>query len=193
MPKGRLYNPTTEKDGLWFPHIGMNMKPPMTSTQDMLHPAKSTSWKEQRLPLICATCNKTEVQNGFPFSSHDNKHIIQESGEYLDSGLGRRKTLHDKRQHSSRNFNLSCHSTPPRPSTFWDGCSNYHIAYRGRQDTETPFCRRYPKHHGERSACIRNLPEDHFMWFGSSQGPSYRIPFQHQEQGSKLDPTTRCS
>ncbi|XP_018412848.1 PREDICTED: testis-expressed sequence 36 protein [Nanorana parkeri] len=172
MPKGRLCMPSAEKDGLWFPHIGVSMKLPVTSTQDMLHHAKSASWKEQRLPLICVSCNKNEVQNGFPFSSHDNRHIIQGSGEYLDSGVGKRKTPHETRQQSSRNFNLSCHSTPLKPSSCWNGFSNYQISFRGRQDTEAPFCRRYPKHHHERSARIRDHPEDHFMWFGGSHGLS---------------------
>ncbi|XP_072280031.1 testis-expressed protein 36 [Pyxicephalus adspersus] len=172
MTKGSLCKPSTHRDGLWFPHLDVNMKLPMTSTQEMLHPAKSGSWKEQRLPLICAPGNKNEVHNGFPFSSHDNRHVIQRSGEYLDSGLGRRKTPHETRQHSSRNFNLWCHGPPPRSSSCWNGFTTYDITYRGRQDTETPFCRRYPKHHHERSTCVQDLPENRFMWFGGSHGLS---------------------
>ncbi|XP_077311618.1 testis-expressed protein 36 isoform X1 [Lithobates pipiens] len=172
MPRGRRSNPATDRDGVWFPHIDVDMKLPITSSQDMLHHAKSASWKKQRLPLICVTYNRTEVQHGFPFSSHDNRHSIQLSGEYLDSGLGRRKTPHETRQQSSRNFNLSCHSTPPRPFNYRDGFTNSQISYRGRQDTETPFCRRYPKRHHERSAHIGDLPENRFMWFGGDRGLS---------------------
>ncbi|XP_040217377.1 testis-expressed protein 36 isoform X1 [Rana temporaria] len=170
MPRGRRSNPSTDRDGVWFPHIHVDMKLPITSSQDMLHRAKSSSWKKQRLPLICVTYNKTEVQHGFPFSSHDNRHSIQLSGEYLDSGLGRRKTPHETRQQSSRNFNLSCHSTPPRPSNYWDGFTNSQISYRGRQDMATPFCRRFPKCHHESSAHRGDLPENRFMWFGGDHG-----------------------
>ncbi|KAM9324835.1 testis-expressed protein 36 [Gastrophryne carolinensis] len=166
MGKGRLYLPSAEKDGRWFPHIDIGTKLPMTSTQDMLRHSRSAAWKLQRLPLICTTCTKNEVQNGFPFSSHDNRHIIQRTGEYLDSGLGRRKEVHEKSQHSSRDFNLMCHEAPPRGSSYWDQFTNYQISYRGRQDTEAASCRRFPKFHPERSACIRDLPENSFMWFG---------------------------
>ncbi|XP_075699220.1 testis-expressed protein 36 [Rhinoderma darwinii] len=165
MPKGRLCNPSVEKEGIWFPHIDINNKLPMTSTQDMIYRARTTSWKEARLPHLCTTCNKNEMQNGFPFSAHDNRNLIQGAGEYLDSGLGRKKTQMERRQYNSRNFNLSCHSQPPRATSYWDGFTNYQTAYRGSQDTEKPFSRRFPKHHQERSAYTRDLPENHFMWF----------------------------
>ncbi|XP_068113619.1 testis-expressed protein 36 [Hyperolius riggenbachi] len=171
MPKRHLCNPPTARDGTWFPHIEVNMRLPRTSTQDMLQHAKSASWKEHRLPLICAA-NKAETPNGFPFSSHDNRHTIEWAGEYLDSGLGRRKTPHDKRQHADGNCSFSSHAAPLRASSYWDGFSNYQASYRGRQDTETPFCRRYPKHHPERSAHVRDVPENRFMWFGDYRGRS---------------------
>ncbi|XP_066454938.1 testis-expressed protein 36 [Eleutherodactylus coqui] len=167
MPKGRLCNPSTEKEGRWFPHIDVRNKLPLTSTQDMLYRAKTASWKETTLPHLWTT--KNELQNGFPLSAHDNRNLIQGSGEYLDSGLGRKKAPLERRQHSSRNFNLSCHDQPPRATSYWDDFTNYQASYRGRQDTERPFCRRYPKHHCERSVYMRDLPENHFMWFADDR------------------------
>ncbi|XP_056388750.1 testis-expressed protein 36 [Hyla sarda] len=161
MPKGRLCNPCIEKDGIWFPHIGVSRKLPMTGTQEMLYRA---SWRETRLPHLCTAGNKNQAQDGFPFSAHDNRNILQGAGEYLDSGLGRKKTPFERRQHSSRNFNLLCHDQPPRATSYY-GLTSAQISYRGRQDTEKPFCRRYPNHHHERSTHMQNLPENHFMWF----------------------------
>ncbi|KAM3914107.1 testis-expressed protein 36 [Leptodactylus fuscus] len=165
MPKGRLCNPSTDKEGVWFPHIGVNNKLPMSGTQEMYYRARTASWKEAGLPHLCTTWRKNELQNGFPFSAHDNRNTIQGTGEYLDSGLGRKKTPGERRQHCSQNFNLLCHDQPPRATSYWDGLTHHQSAYRGRQDTEKPFCRRFPKHHHERCAYIRDLPENHFMWF----------------------------
>ncbi|XP_044155745.1 testis-expressed protein 36 [Bufo gargarizans] len=165
MPKGRLCNPPTEKEGIWFPHIDVNNKLPMSSTEETLHRARTAPWREARLPLLCSTRDRNELQNGFPFSAHDNRNLTQGAGEYLDSGLGRKKTPVERRQHSSRNFNLSCHDQPPRVTSYWDGFTNHQTSYSGGQDTERPFCRRYPKHHHERSAYMRDVPENRFMWF----------------------------
>ncbi|XP_077114479.1 testis-expressed protein 36 [Ranitomeya variabilis] len=165
MPKGRLCNPSNNKEGIWFPHIDVNNKIPLTSTQEMFYRTRTASWREGRLPHLCTTCNQNDLQYGFPFSAHDNRNLTQGAGEYLDSGLGRKKTPMERRQHSSRNFNLSCHEQPPRATRQCDGFTIYQTTYRGRQETEQPICRRYPKHHNERSAYIKDLPENHFMWF----------------------------
>ncbi|XP_071987525.1 testis-expressed protein 36 isoform X2 [Engystomops pustulosus] len=138
----------------------------MSSTKEMLYWARTAPWKEAKLPHLCTTCNKNELQNGFPFSAHDNRNLIQGAGEYLDTGLGRKKTPLDKKQHSSGHFNVFCHDQPPRPTSYWDGFTDHQISYRGSQDTEKPLCRRYPKHHHERSTHMRDLPENRFMWFG---------------------------
>ncbi|MEE6486356.1 hypothetical protein FKM82_014581 [Ascaphus truei] len=165
MPKGTLNNPSTEKDGIWFPQIGEIKRLPRTSTQTMFHQAKiSPGRHDLRLPLICQT--QKGVQNGFPFSSHDNKHVLQGVGEYFDLGLGRKKTLKEKRRNNSQNFNVWCHGTPPRATSYGDGFTNHQVSYGGRQDTERPLLKRYPKHHHERSArSIRPDPENDFMWF----------------------------
>uniref|UniRef100_A0A8C5PR39 Testis expressed 36 n=1 Tax=Leptobrachium leishanense TaxID=445787 RepID=A0A8C5PR39_9ANUR len=164
MPKGRLCIPSNKKDGEWFPHVGMTRKLPRTSAQDMLQQAPPPLRGEYRLPLICSTRRKTEVQNGYPFSAHDNRHLIQGMGEYFDTGLGYKKTSIGERQHQSQ---ISFHDgTAGR----WDAASLYDISYRGLQDTERPFCRRFPKHHTERSSRMKPLPENVFMWFADYRG-----------------------
>ncbi|XP_075072078.1 testis-expressed protein 36 [Mixophyes fleayi] len=170
MPKGRLYNPPTERHGIWFPHIDVNIKLPTTSTQDMYHQANTEPRKQQRLPHVCTTWNKNEVQKDYPFSSHDNRHVIQSMGEYLNSDLGRKKAPIEQRQHTSQNLNLSNHETPQRPITDWNVYSNYQVSYMGSQGTEWPFCRRYLKHHHNWSAYKKDLPENNYMWFAN-----YRI------------------
>ncbi|XP_063818315.1 testis-expressed protein 36 isoform X2 [Pseudophryne corroboree] len=157
MPKGRSYNPPTERQGIWFPHIDVRNNLLLTSTQEMYRQAKTASWKEPRLP-------HNEFQD-YPFSAHDNRHVIQSTGEYLDSGLGRKKTPAERRQHTSQNLNLSNLETPQRATNEWAAYTNYQVSHKGRQDTERPFCRRYPNHHYTLSTYRRDLPENHFMWF----------------------------
>ncbi|KAI5174995.1 Testis-Expressed Protein 36 [Manis pentadactyla] len=86
---------------------------------------------EGKLPPIYKVREQQAVNNNFPFSMHDNRHCFQNSGHYLDSGLGRRKISPDKRQHASRNFNLwACDYVP----SCLDGVSNNQISYRKELD-----------------------------------------------------------
>ncbi|CAH2322300.1 Hypothetical predicted protein [Pelobates cultripes] len=168
MPKGRLNNPSTRQDGEWFAHIGMPRKLPMTSTQNMFYPPKQFR-VDYRLPPICITQRKNEVQNGYPFSAHDNRHLIQGVGEYFDIGLGHKKTSIGKRQDQSQNF---CRDAATSVTSRWDDFSLYEVSYTGHQATEQPLCRRFPKRHTERSAHMKLLPENAFMWFADHHGTS---------------------
>ncbi|XP_053305915.1 testis-expressed protein 36-like [Spea bombifrons] len=129
----------------------------------MLNQTKTGIGNDFKLPQIYKTQRKNGVHSGFPFSLHDNKYSLH-SVEYFDAGLGRRKS--GKSQHSSQNFNLFCHETLPNAPSTLDGASLYQDTYKGRQDTERPFCRRFPKNHKERSAHMKPVPENRFMWFG---------------------------
>ncbi|NWX42891.1 TEX36 protein, partial [Steatornis caripensis] len=53
------------------------------------------------------------VNNNFPFSSHDNRHCLQNVGEYFDLGMGRRKVEPERRQQNSQNFFLWAHESVP--------------------------------------------------------------------------------
>ncbi|KAM4635971.1 testis-expressed protein 36 [Discoglossus pictus] len=170
MPKGRLSNPPTGRDGTWFPHIGVIEELPTSSTQDLYRQGRIASRADQRLPLICATQRKGEVNNGFPFSTHDNRELLHYFGEYLDVGLGRRKISKEKRQQDSKNFNLYCHDPPAKTPSYLNGFTNYQTDYTLLQGTEQPLYRRYPKHHPESAATKKR---EHVMWFADHRAASY--------------------
>ncbi|XP_065750867.1 testis-expressed protein 36 [Phocoena phocoena] len=88
MPKGRRFNPPLDKDGRWFPHIGLMQKTPESITRTMLKESSSPRLSrqvEEKLPAIYKVREKQAVNNNFPFSVHDNRHSCQNSGFYLDS------------------------------------------------------------------------------------------------------------
>ncbi|XP_020756079.1 testis-expressed protein 36 isoform X2 [Odocoileus virginianus] len=88
MVKGRRFNPPLDKDGRWFPHIGLTQKTPESITSMMLKESYSPRLSrqvEEKLPPIYKVREKQAVNNNFPFSDHDNRHSFQDSGFYLDS------------------------------------------------------------------------------------------------------------
>ncbi|XP_069423532.1 testis-expressed protein 36 [Ovis canadensis] len=88
MVKGRRFNPPLDKDGRWFPHIGLTQKMPESITSTMLkesHSPRLSRQVEEKLPPIYKLREKQAVNNNFPFSAHDNRHSFQDSGFYLDS------------------------------------------------------------------------------------------------------------
>ncbi|KFP87951.1 Testis-expressed sequence 36 protein, partial [Apaloderma vittatum] len=44
--------------------------------------------------------------NNFPFSSHDNRHSLENVGEYFDLGMGRRKVKPERLQQNPQNYFL---------------------------------------------------------------------------------------
>ncbi|XP_076980554.1 testis-expressed protein 36 isoform X2 [Tamandua tetradactyla] len=88
MPKGRYFNPPLDKDGRWFPHIGLTQKTPESITSAALkepHIPHLIRQVEEKLPPIFKVREKQAVNNNFPFSVHDNRHSFQSTGCYFDS------------------------------------------------------------------------------------------------------------
>ncbi|XP_005402048.1 PREDICTED: testis-expressed sequence 36 protein [Chinchilla lanigera] len=145
MAKGRRFKPSLDKDGSWFPHIGLTQKTPeslMSSVLKEPYCLKFIQQAEEKLPPIYKVREKQAVSNNFPFSVHDNRHSLENSGCYLDSGLGRKKISPDKGQHVSRNFNLwACDFIP----SCLDGFSSNQIAYVYKEAMTAPNFRRFPK------------------------------------------------
>ncbi|KAM9134291.1 LOW QUALITY PROTEIN: testis-expressed protein 36 [Pangshura tecta] len=157
MPKGRLANPSTERDGAWFPHLGIFHSQPESVTDCMLKQVQNpeeVQYIEKRLPLVYKIREQKAVKNHFPFSAHDNRHCLQNVGEYFDFSLGRKKVEPERRQQNSQNFCLWAHEYIPSSH---DGFTIYQTSFIGDQDTKRPFCRRYPKQHLERCYIYKSI------------------------------------
>uniref|UniRef100_A0A8D2AIN7 Testis expressed 36 n=1 Tax=Sciurus vulgaris TaxID=55149 RepID=A0A8D2AIN7_SCIVU len=154
MPKGRRFNPPLDKDGTWFPHVGLTQKTPESITSATLkepHYPHSSGRVEGKLPPIYKVREEQAAKNSFPFSVHDNRHSFENSGYYLDSGFGRKKIPPDKRQHVSRNFNLwACDYVP----SCLDGFSNNRISYVYQEAMTIPNFRRFPRRYNELWSCF---------------------------------------
>ncbi|KAJ8250299.1 hypothetical protein COCON_G00222210 [Conger conger] len=99
----------------------------------------------------------------YPYSTHDNKAMLQSSIESYDNGLGRKKYLGEKRQHNSH----FCLSHEGKPRHDWtEGFSAYQTDYQGCQETEGTHSRRFPRNHLERSRGAAARADASFMWFG---------------------------
>ncbi|XP_032137860.1 testis-expressed protein 36 isoform X1 [Sapajus apella] len=88
MAKGRRFNPPLDKDGRWFPHIGLTQKTPESITSATLkepHRPHLSRQVEGKLPPIYKVREKQAVNNHFPFSVHDNRHSLENYGSYFDS------------------------------------------------------------------------------------------------------------
>ncbi|KAM6186233.1 testis-expressed protein 36 [Rhynchocyon petersi] len=159
MPKGQCFKPPLDKDGIWFPHVGITQTTPESITSSTLkepHKPHSAWQVERKLPPIYKVREQQAVNNSFPFSTHDNRHTFVNSGHYFDSGLGRKKVSTEKRQHVSRNFNLwACDCVP----SCLDGCSNNQISYIYKETVVVPYFRRFPRHHSEIWSNLKLIPE----------------------------------
>ncbi|KAJ8391824.1 hypothetical protein AAFF_G00085960 [Aldrovandia affinis] len=111
----------------------------------------------------------------YPFSAHDNRATLQSSIEGFDHGLGRKKFQGDVSQHSSH-FRLRHDGTTGTAGEHAEGFSAYQADYRGRQETESPRSKRFPRNHLERSRMAAVALEDAgFMWFGRHDS-NHRTP-----------------
>ncbi|XP_072197066.1 testis-expressed protein 36 [Excalfactoria chinensis] len=107
MPKGRWPNRNTERAGAWFAHAGEcqgQLESTTHSAQRQGQDLQAAQWAENHLPLMFRAREQKAVNNNFPFSSHDNRHCLENVGEYFDFGLGRRKVEPQRRQQNSQNF-----------------------------------------------------------------------------------------
>ncbi|KAM6347386.1 testis-expressed protein 36 [Alca torda] len=161
MPKGKCDQPGQQRAGAWFAHIGVWQCQPESTTSSALKQVLQNSGAaqsiEDRLPQAYRARENRAGNNNFPFSSHDNRHCLRSVGEYFDSGMGRRKVEPERRQQNSHNFFLWAHE--PVPSNE-DGLTTYQTSFRKNQNIESPFHRRYPKHHSEKSCTDKAVPEN---------------------------------
>ncbi|XP_075389597.1 testis-expressed protein 36 [Tenrec ecaudatus] len=142
-----------------FPHIGLTQKTPESITRATLkepHIPHLIHQVEAKLPPIFKIREKQSVNNNFPFSVHDNRYSFENSVHHFETGLGRKKTPIEKRQHISKNFNLwACDFVP----SCLDGFSNNQISYVYKEGVVVPFFRRFPKHHSETWNTFKCTPE----------------------------------
>ncbi|XP_053439502.1 testis-expressed protein 36 [Nycticebus coucang] len=158
MAKGRRFNPPLDKDGRWFPHIGLMQRTPESITTAMLKEPQCPQMSrqvEEKLPPIYRIREKQAVNNNFPFSVHDNRHSFENTVYYFDSGLGHKKVSPDRRQHLSRNFNLwACDYVP----SYVDSFSNNQISYMYKEAVVVPSFRRFPRHYNEIWRSFKFIP-----------------------------------
>ncbi|XP_068253566.1 testis-expressed protein 36 [Nyctibius grandis] len=143
-----------------FAHIGVCQSQPESITSSALKQVQNSGaaqYIEDRLPLGYRAREQRAVNNNFPFSSHDNRHCLQNVGEYFDFGMGRRKVEPERRQHNSLNFFLWAHESVPSSK---DGLTIYQTSFVEDQNTESPIHRRYPKHHSEKWCTAKPVPEN---------------------------------
>ncbi|XP_055464827.1 testis-expressed protein 36 [Psammomys obesus] len=167
MAKGRRFNPPLDKDGRWFPHIGLMQKTPESITSATLkeiHSLYLSQQAERKLPPIYKIREK-QAKNNFPFSVHDNRHTFENCGCYLDSGFGRKKIPHDKRQQVSRNFNLwDCDVIP----SHLDGLSNNQTSYVPKKAVVISTFRRFPKCYHEKWNNFNFFPNQNYEEFSEN-------------------------
>ncbi|PKU28423.1 testis-expressed sequence 36 protein [Limosa lapponica baueri] len=143
-----------------FAHIGVCQSQPESTTSSALKQVQNSGAAqsiEERLPQAYRARENRARNNNFPFSSHDNRHCLRNVGEYFDSGMGRRKVEPERRQQNSHNFFLWAHE--PVPSNE-DGLTTYQTSFMKNENTESPFYRRFPKHHLEKCCTDRAVPEN---------------------------------
>ncbi|XP_029887367.1 testis-expressed protein 36 [Aquila chrysaetos chrysaetos] len=160
MPKGRCSHHCEQRADAWFAHVGVCQDQPESTTASALKQVQNSGaaqYVEDRLPLAYRTREQRAVNNNFPFSSHDNRHCLQNVGEYFDFGMGRRKVEPERRQQNSQNFFLWAHESVPSSE---DGLTIYQTSFVKDQNTESPFCRRYPKHHSGKCCTDKPVPEN---------------------------------
>ncbi|KAL2769120.1 testis-expressed protein 36 isoform a [Daubentonia madagascariensis] len=186
MAKGRRFNPPLDNVGRWFPHIGLTRRTPESITSAMLKEPQSPHFSQQvkeKLPPIYKIREKQAVNNNFPFSVHDNRHSFENSGYYLDSGLGRKKISPDKRQHVSRNFNLwACDYVP----SCLDGFSNNQISYVYKEAVVVSTFRRFPRHYNEIWSTFKFIPKRSYTEFLKKK-PKVRFTID-KKAASSLEP-----
>ncbi|KAK2508197.1 hypothetical protein MC885_003176, partial [Smutsia gigantea] len=169
-----------------FPHIGLTQSTPESTTSAMLKEPRSPHLSRQaegKLPPIYKVREQQAVNNNFPFSMHDNRHSFQNSGHYLDSGLGRRKISPDKRQHASRNFNRwACDYVP----SCLDGISNNQLSYVCQEVMVDPIFRRFPRHYSEIWNAFKFTPQQSYTEF-LKKNPQVRLAVD-KKASSPLEP-----
>ncbi|KAM6390103.1 testis-expressed protein 36 isoform 2-T2 [Pluvialis apricaria] len=133
MPKGRCDHHSQQRAGAWFAHVGVCQSQPESTTSSALKQVQDSGaaqYIEDRLPLAYRA---------------------------REHGMGRRKVEPGRRQQNSHNFLLWAHESVPSNE---DGLTTYQTSFMKDQNTESPFCRRYPKHHSEKWCTDKPIPEN---------------------------------
>ncbi|XP_075280249.1 testis-expressed protein 36 [Opisthocomus hoazin] len=160
MPKGQCSHPSQQRTGIWFAQVGACQSQPESTTRSALKQvwnSGAAQYVEDRLPQAYKAREQRAVNNNFPFSSHDNRHCLQNVGEYFDFGMGRKKVEPERWQQNSQNFFLWAQESVPSSK---DGLTTYQASFVKEQNTESPFYRRYPKHHSEECRTEKPVPEN---------------------------------
>jgi len=71
--------------------------------------------------------------------------------------MGRKKVEPERWQQNSQNFFLWAQESVPSSK---DGLTTYQASFVKEQNTESPFYRRYPKHHSEECRTEKPVPEN---------------------------------
>ncbi|KAM7103021.1 testis-expressed protein 36 isoform 2-T4 [Ciconia maguari] len=133
MPGGGGSHRGQQRAGAWFAHVGVCQSQPESTTSSALKQVQNSGaaqYVEDRLPLAYRA---------------------------QEQGMGRRKVEPERRQQNSQNFFLWAHESVPSKE---DGLTIYQTSFVKEQTTESPFCRRYPKHHSEKRCTDRPVPEN---------------------------------
>ncbi|KAM6265805.1 testis-expressed protein 36 isoform 1-T1 [Porphyrio hochstetteri] len=160
MPKGRGSHPSEQHSGNWFAHTGVCQSQPESTTssaQKQVRNSRAARSIEDRLPLAYRAREQRAVNNNFPFSSHDNRHCLQNVGEYFDFGMGRRKVEPERRQQNSQNFFLWAQESV---SSREDCLTIYQTSFMKEQTSKNPFGRRSPEQHSEKCHTEKPIPEE---------------------------------
>ncbi|XP_063195997.1 testis-expressed protein 36 [Chroicocephalus ridibundus] len=134
MPKGKCDQPGQQRAGAWFAHVGVRQCQPESITSSAL---------------------KQVLRNSGAAQSIEDR--LPQAYRARENGMGRRKVEPERRQQNSHNFFLWAHE--PVPSND-DGLTTYQTSFRKNQNVESPFHRRYPKHHSEKSCTDKAVPEN---------------------------------
>ncbi|XP_074015313.1 testis-expressed protein 36 [Numenius arquata] len=131
MLKGKCDQPGQQRAGAWFAHVGVCQSQPESTTSSALK----------------------QVQNLGAAQSIEER--LPQAYRARENGMGRRKVEPERRQQNSHNFFLWAHE--PVPSNE-DGLTTYQTSFMKNENTESPFYRRFPKHHLEKCCTDRALP-----------------------------------
>ncbi|XP_072335333.1 testis-expressed protein 36 isoform X2 [Scyliorhinus torazame] len=154
MPKGRYCNPSTRNDGQWFYH-------PNSQESQFCRMPESTR----------NNCNTRPIQNLSPSKLNDKLPSLYDAHE---KGLGREKRNITKQ--TEHTIELWDHGNPREMSGRF-GFTTYQTSYQGNQETERPFCRRFPKIPSKNSQNAHAQNPTDILWFGKNSSV-YRTPLE---------------
>ncbi|GCB71580.1 hypothetical protein scyTo_0005996 [Scyliorhinus torazame] len=146
MPKGRYCNPSTRNDGQWFYH-------PNSQESQFCRMPESTR----------NNCNTRPIQNLSPSKLNDKLPSLYDAHE---KGLGREKRNITKQ--TEHTIELWDHGNPREMSGRF-GFTTYQTSYQGNQETERPFCRRFPKIPSKNSQNAHAQNPTDILWFGKNR------------------------